>query len=274
MIALLDGDLFAYRCAASAENEATEEVAILRCDKWLRETLQETGAEEYGTFLTGKNNFRKILYPLYKANRTQPKPKYLEAVRQFLKEEWSAVESTVAEADDILGMNQHNRSVIVSNDKDLLQIPGLHYNPVKKEFTEVGEYEGQWNFWLQMLSGDKSDNVPGFDGTARASFPKFIVKLLSDMEDFEQEVFDLYEDKAQFLINFNLLHIWRKEHDYKCPQVIHEYLTGKGSYKPEQEVQSVSLDMIMALVSQLSDLGNVLKQESGSFAPGDLMEGT
>lgn len=271
MIALLDLDLYAYRCAASAEGEATEEVAILRCDKWLRETLYELDTKGYQGFLTGKNNFRKTIYPEYKANRTQPKPRYLEATREFLIEDWDAQLGESCEADDLLGINQNRDTVLVSNDKDLLQVPGLHYNPVKKEFIEIGEYEGLYNFWSQMLTGDRSDNVPGFDGVMRAKPPKFIEKMLSDMVDFEQEVFDLYEDKSQFFVNYNLLHIWRRGNDYQCPQVIQKLLTGQNPYKQGESLTLESLLSIKTYLSQLS-ANTVTDLETGISALGTQTE--
>ena len=41
MIALLDGDLVAYRCAASAESDPVD-IAIIRADRLMRDILEAT----------------------------------------------------------------------------------------------------------------------------------------------------------------------------------------------------------------------------------------
>ena len=70
MIALIDMDLVCFRCAASAEEDDLG-IAIYRMNELLDQILEKTGATEYRAFLTGEDNFRKQIYPEYKANRTQ-----------------------------------------------------------------------------------------------------------------------------------------------------------------------------------------------------------
>ena len=47
MIANLDGDLIAFRCAASVGDLGEEEIAILRTDKLMRDLLYNTDSESY-----------------------------------------------------------------------------------------------------------------------------------------------------------------------------------------------------------------------------------
>jgi len=82
MQALLDQDLVCFRCAASAEHDDLG-IAIYRLDELVDTILAKTGASSYRAFLTGSTNFRKQVYPEYKANRTQPKPVHLEALRNY-----------------------------------------------------------------------------------------------------------------------------------------------------------------------------------------------
>ena len=82
MIANLDGDLIAFRCAASVGDLGEEEIAILRTDKLMRDLLYNTDSESYRCFISGRGNFRKIINPDYKANRKdKPPPKWLQSCR-------------------------------------------------------------------------------------------------------------------------------------------------------------------------------------------------
>jgi len=91
MQALIDGDIVAYRCSASAEHEP-EEIAVLRIENMMRDILRESESDEYRCFLTGKGNYRYDIYPEYKANRKdKPKPVHLQACRDYLVETWNAV---------------------------------------------------------------------------------------------------------------------------------------------------------------------------------------
>lgn len=208
MLALLDGDIIGYRCAASAENDPVE-IALIRTDKLLQDILHETGASSFKCYLTGSSNFRKELFPDYKANRKQPRPTHLEACRQFLCKEYGAVITDGHEADDELGINQTEDSITCSIDKDLLQIPGRHYNFVKKEFKEVLYIDGIRHFYAQMLIGDRSDNVTGVEGIGEKKAAKLLNSITNEEEMFDC-VRELYKDDYRFLLNGQLLWIWRE----------------------------------------------------------------
>ena len=208
MLALLDGDIIGYRCAASAENDPVE-IALIRTDKLLQDILHETGASSFKCYLTGSSNFRKELFPDYKANRKQPRPTHLEACRQFLCKEYGAVITDGHEADDELGINQTEESITCSIDKDLLQIPGRHYNFVKKEFKEVLYIDGIRHFYAQMLIGDRSDNVTGVEGIGEKKAAKLLNSITNEEEMFDC-VRELYKDDYRFLLNGQLLWIWRE----------------------------------------------------------------
>jgi len=159
--ALVDADILCYRVAFSTEDEHVN-LALVRMDNYIEEVLDGSGASEYEMFLTGHTNFRKDIYPAYKANRRNtPKPKHLKALRQHLIDVEGAVVSEGEEADDLLGINQTHETIICSIDKDLLMVSGRHYNFVKREHSEVSNKEGRWNFYKQLLTGDATDNIPG-----------------------------------------------------------------------------------------------------------------
>jgi len=216
--ALIDADIVNYRCCASAENE-DQEVALFRIDKLMQELLQQTGSATYISYLSGGDNFRYKVLPTYKANRKDvPRPKHYEAGKEHLITEWKSVLTYSVEADDALGIAQTDKTVICSIDKDLLQIPGSHWNWVKGVFVEQTWLEGQRWFWTQMLTGDRADNIGGFDGKMRQSVPEFISKALrfcETPEEMFETVYTMYigadTSPHQFLQNAMCLHILQEE---------------------------------------------------------------
>jgi len=221
MLAIIDGDIVAYRCSASAENDP-EEIALLRVETMMRDMLHDTQSDTYKTFLTGKNNFRYKIYPEYKANRKdKPKPVWLEVCRNYLLEHWGAIISDGCEADDLMGIEATSSDdmmayIICSIDKDLKQIPGNHYNFVTKVKEFVTPLEGLKYFYKQLILGDSSDNIPGFDGKARQKWPKFMehhrdfIDSCSDDLDMYDYVRNIYSSETNnIIINGRLLHIQR-----------------------------------------------------------------
>lgn len=215
MLGLVDGDIIAYRCSASCQGVGEyrdvavepEEAAIIRCDVLMRDILQHTDTQL--TFLTGKNNFRYTINPEYKANRKdKAKPVHLQACRDFLIREYNAIVTDGYEADDALGFSQTEDSVIFSIDKDLLMVPGNHYNFVRNEYTEVSELDGLKSFYRSMLVGDTSDNVFGIKGIGPVKAAKLINHLEDEVDMFET-VRTLYNDDDRFGMNAECLWIWR-----------------------------------------------------------------
>jgi 5'-3' exonuclease len=220
--ALLDGDICSYRAAASCEPTKIKpgleqlEVAILRVDELVTRILYETSAEQYTLYIGGDNNFRYNVDPNYKANRRdKPKPTYLQDVRAYLVSNWSAKLVNDIEADDALGLDQTSMedTVICSIDKDLLMIPGKHYNFVNLEWNETTPLDGLKRFYQQLIQGDQSDNIMGFDGKARPKLPQFLEPVVRELWDCETEdemyelVQGMYMDDERLYRNGQLLWI-------------------------------------------------------------------
>ena len=220
MQALIDHDLVVFRCAASAENDGLN-IAIHRAEALLDELLTKTGADSYRAFLSGKSNFRKTIYPEYKANRTAPKPVHLEALREYALEKQNAeLAPDTLEADDALGINQTDDTIIVSLDKDLLMVPGKHFSwEIKgKGWTKPDKFftqdaiGGMRLFFEQCLKGDTADNIKGIEkiGNKRAK------ALLADCVT-EQQMFDAvrnaYGNDEEFIMNASVLWIMQNEED-------------------------------------------------------------
>jgi len=56
MIALIDGDIVAYRCAASLKIDDALDISNWRAAVLMKQILEETGASEYILFLSGGEN--------------------------------------------------------------------------------------------------------------------------------------------------------------------------------------------------------------------------
>ena len=219
MRALIDGDIVVYRGAASAEKEE-QWVALARADQMMQDILADTGSDSYSVYLTGTDNFRREIAPSYKANRPDERPAHWQAVREFLVTHHKAEVCNGHEADDQLGIQQDKErgtTVICSIDKDLLQIPGRHYNFIKKTFQEVGTDEGLKHLYLQSLIGDRSDNIIGVAGIGPVKEAQALDGLLP--EEWYDKCRELYNDDERFHLNMKLLYIWQKPNDIWQPPV-------------------------------------------------------
>jgi len=220
MKAYIDMDIVAYRCAASCEPTKTKEfrepldLAIRRADELLHRILIETDADEYIGWLSGSENFRKLLYPQYKAHRDLiRRPEFLQPCREFLVNEWGAKLTSGYEADDAIGIAYDGRGVVCTVDKDLLQLAGRHYNFVTFEWKDVSDLQADQYFWESMLIGDRADNVPGIPGIGKAKAPRILGGLSpSEMRDRVKELYLDYD--MDFTLNYNLLHILRSEEEW------------------------------------------------------------
>jgi len=188
----------------------------------MQRIMQEVSADSHKAFLTGENNYRYLIDPNYKANRKDtPRPLYLQELREFLVVSWGARVSDGVEADDLLGHHQSDDTVICSIDKDLLQITGKHYNFIKGTWYDIDEWQGWINFYTQLVMGDRSDNIQGFDGKMRTTVPKFLDPLMDrlhacgssrEMYEVVESIYELGKDAMHR--NAQLLYIQRKEEDF------------------------------------------------------------
>ena len=156
--------------------------------------LHDTIGENSSTFLSQGRCFRheKVATMLeYKGNRKDAvKPKHYDAIREYLVENYGAIMFSSIEADDALAMAQTEDTVICSIDKDLLQVPGLHYNWVhaRDENNEstgkalITQEVGDAKLWQQVLTGDGTDNIPGIYRCGIVTARKYISKCITTGE--------------------------------------------------------------------------------------------
>lgn len=160
-------------------NEARESMVI-----WVDKVRQATETEEVIMALTSGSNWRKGLAATYKINRKgKRKPVLFNPLRDFIRHKWRTSEIETLEADDILGLSANRVDILVSSDKDLLTVPGRHFNPTKPEdgVRKVTEREALHRHMTQTLTGDSVDNFPGCKGVG----PKGAEKILDGLDSNE-----------------------------------------------------------------------------------------
>ena len=189
MIALIDSDILCYRVGAVTEEEngdtAIETMAVYLEDMLMFDLLD---CDEHELFLTGKQNFRfdvAVTAP-YKGNRKDvKKPKHLPLLREYLQVSWGASVSDGQEADDDIAMRATELAgdgLIVSIDKDFMQVAGWHYNFVKKIKKEVTPEDGLRFFYKQILMGDSADNIKGIHRVGEVTATKMRAELTTEKE--------------------------------------------------------------------------------------------
>jgi 5'-3' exonuclease len=216
MRVIIDGDIIGYRVGFAAEEES-EAIAIARTATFLETMLWEDleNVTSYQGYITGKTNFRNeiaVTAP-YKGNRTAPKPKHLAIIREYLVKGWDFMVSENEEADDCIAIDHVEnkyQSIIASIDKDFLQLKGKHWNFVKKEMTIVSEEQALLNFYLQVLTGDRTDNIIGLKGIGPVKANK-ILQYCENATEMYTACVEAYAGAEERVIeNARLLYLRRK----------------------------------------------------------------
>jgi hypothetical protein len=262
MKVIIDADHIVYRSAGSCEPTKakpyleSEQAAIWRAEDIIAGIFLDLNSVDAEFYIGGENNFRKQIWPEYKANRKDARiPTHNEVVREHLVLKYKAEIVNDIETDDRCGIRlvqEGDSGICVSLDKDLLTVPGYHWNFVKRHRRLVSPLEASRNFYKQLVSGDAVDNIPGYDGKFRQpgrkkedgtyGFPIFLEKLIEPLDEMtdEKQMYDycvqLYMNGVQegtqesdYVLkdlhrNARLLYIWRKENDnWQPPGQMQEY---------------------------------------------------
>lgn len=170
----------------SRKEVADVDQATMIADVMVREMKDRYAAENpsVSLYLSGVGNFRYSIATRasYKGGRSQP-PVHLKAVREHLIA-MGAVVSAGEEADDLIGIavTAEPTSVVCSIDKDLMQLPGRHYNFVTKEEVTVTKKAAVLNLYTQVIAGDSTDNIPGCGGMGPVKARKAIAECKNAYE--------------------------------------------------------------------------------------------
>ena len=240
---LFDADMVCFKVCAAVEKEidwgdglwtlhADADEAQNKIDATVRDLtmkvldkLNYEGTYEIVMCFSDDVNFRKKLYPLYKANRIgKRKPVCYRGVVEWVKSEYTAYQRDGLEADDCLGilstMNPGN-AVIISGDKDFKSVPGMFYDYLHGVLYEIDQDDADKAHLYQTLIGDTADNYPGCPGVGEKTAEKLFmtdgVSWDTVVKQFEKK--GLTEEDA--ILQARVARILRKEdYDFKTKEPI------------------------------------------------------
>lgn len=180
-VLLIDADVIAYEACASCEKEIefepgfftyhSEFVEVLETfDSVLNTWVTALEGDDYKLCLTdSEGNFRKTVLPTYKGKRAK-KPLALKYLKDYLIEHRGAFFRPGLEGDDCMGIlatmkvSSKDERVIVSPDKDMMQIPGLFARWPNPIITTITRSEADLFHLRQTLTGDVTDGYAGCPG--------------------------------------------------------------------------------------------------------------
>lgn len=228
MIALIDGDVLLHATLWETTNykDALDKLIYNIEDysdgAFCNECIIAVGPKD------GKN-YRDDLYPDYKQTPMRVKgrgerPEHFSKVKEYLYNRDDVIIGNNIEADDLLGILSQqlgDKSVIVTVDKDMDQLPGIHYNPKynRERYYIVTEEQADRFFLKQLLMGDAMDKIPGLPKCGPIKAEK-IIEATSSIKEAASAVLDEYflvygeEWQNYFLSNGKLLWLQRKDYDW------------------------------------------------------------
>ena len=173
--------------------------------------------------------FRTCLFPYYKAQRinsyssqwTEFKNECLKLLQAF---HLNIVASEVFECDDLISIiasnlveDKRNKVMIISCDKDFLQIPKLTIKSKKKtgiKYIETTIESSMKSLAKQFLLGDRIDNIPGVPHVGVVTADKLLenitLKNLKDVYQFVKSVYKEHDLMFYFPSNMMLLRLLTK----------------------------------------------------------------
>jgi 5'-3' exonuclease len=217
---IIDADSMIYSAAFADELDSAKESLDSKIESVL-DYFEEKGTVNAFTICSGsRGNFRKYLTSTYKANRKDVKhPEWLKHLHLYAKTDWSSKRAVGVETDDLvaslfLKKTEGVRNVIVSIDKDYLQLEGWIYNYNKNTLIHNSKLDALRAFYTQMIVGDSADNIKVCKGKGKA----YASKLFKDCEteyQFRRRVFEtyksIYKSKARetYILTHKLLKLIR-----------------------------------------------------------------
>jgi len=206
--------------------ERTFEESCNVADNYITNLLNVTEATNYVGFFGGSSKSRKEIYPEYKANRKDLEPlKNLSKMKLHLYHIWKFIWLSDwngwfdFETDDFVAsfVKQVPNSFIVSPDKDLLGLEGVHYNPKQNVWVNMPLENSINNFWCSMITGDTSDNIKGLPGKGL----KHYIYVTQDVSPLDARVLGMivFEEYVKYYKYNYELAVNEFYKNYKCLKI-------------------------------------------------------
>jgi len=162
-------------------------------------------------------------------------------IRDYLMQEYKCnYVRDELEADDLVVIYKNMlqaeyNPVIISPDKDILNLEGRHYNPKLNKWVITSKETANRYFWESMLVGDSADNIKGCKGIGPANANK-ILELSTDYRSTVLNKYcEIYSEHIginEFYKNYNCL---RMEEYYPHIQIPEFVELGKELSEPKEE---------------------------------------
>ena len=214
-IALIDGDIIVYRVGFASEDQ-NENIAKSRLNEFVYDMVLDLDVEDYHGYITasGTSNFRygvAVTAP-YKGQRSGAKPIHYDYLREVLMSELEFDLVYDQEADDSIAIKATelgDDAIICSTDKDFDQVPGWHFNFVKREKYYVSPSDGLASFYTQILTGDRVDNIIGIRGIGPVKARKILDGCIEEQDYYQAVLAAFGGDAERVLENGKLLWLRR-----------------------------------------------------------------
>ena len=192
---IFDFDTWTYDIAFAAEKDGVVRpfsYCVDIIEMRMRDIKERLMCDTFSGYLTGKGNFRYQVATVkpYKGNRKKERPHWYQAIRDHLVSVYGAVVVEGMEADDACSIEatahpDPTKCIIVSRDKDLLQVPyvSVYAYPLNNsmETLLVSRHPVQafMCYLKQVVIGDSTDNYPGLPRKGEAFWTAIIGECLS-----------------------------------------------------------------------------------------------
>lgn len=203
MIGLIDADHVLYVCLHNKIGEPVKSLSDCKSnvDHYIHRIINKLELTSVHLFLTTGRGYRYKIFPEYKINRTgNTKPEFFKEIKDYLIEKYKSIDlADVLEADDLCAIyknkyhNEQVQFVTISTDKDVLNLWGPVYNPVKDEYRVVFTSHEREYFWKSMIIGDGSDGIKGILKKGEV-FANKLYKECLDVND-EDKTFVIFRER-------------------------------------------------------------------------------
>jgi 5'-3' exonuclease len=231
---ILDSSHHGYRLMMVCKKEETEEEGFQQFRymflNGIFQYIEQFKADELIIAIDSQKNWRKSIFPQYKAHRKIIRKfddekeegwfsfeKYFKVYNEFLQEistnlPFKLLNVEYAEADDVAGILSHseelkeNAKIIVTSDQDYMQLLSLPmvkiYNPITKKFMET-ECPKK-HLLMKAIMGDKGDNIPSIKDTHHFK-PEFVEFCINDgVAKNEQNLKIIFENDEERLLSMEI----------------------------------------------------------------------